>query len=70
MTNLELTDEEHVMPEDSWRAVIATSAPAVASPLAMPRPIPPLPPVTTATRQVRSDNVIANLPIAATAALY
>jgi len=36
----------------------------------MPRPIPPLPPVTTATRQVRSDNVIANLTIAATAALY
>jgi hypothetical protein len=59
-----------MMPEDGWRPVTATAAPAAASPLAMPRPIPPLPPVTTATRPVRSNNVIGNLPIAAGAALY
>src|SRR6202167_5855331 len=33
---------------------IATFAPKAANPLAMPRPIPEPPPVTTATRSVRS----------------
>src|SRR5690348_3858655 len=33
----------------------ATEAPASANPSAMPRPIPPFPPVTTATRPARSN---------------
>src|SRR5262249_23487529 len=40
------------------RPAIATVAPAEASPLAMPRPMPPLPPVTNATRFCRSNIVI------------
>ncbi len=40
----------------SFRPNTATAAPAWANPSAMPRPIPPLPPVTTATRPVRSNN--------------
>src|SRR5689334_13222064 len=43
------------------RAATATLAPAPASPRAMPSPIPPLPPVTTATRPVRSNMVIRRL---------
>ena len=40
----------------SWfRPNTATAAPAWANPRAMPRPIPPLPPVTTATRPVKSN---------------
>ncbi len=34
-------------------------APASANPIAMPRPIPPFPPVTIATRPVRSNNARA-----------
>ena len=41
----------------SFRPNIATGAPASAKPRAMLRPIPPLPPVTTATRPVRSNRV-------------
>src|SRR6516164_7048885 len=37
------------------RQSIATAEPALARPRAMPRPIPPLPPVTTATSPVRSN---------------
>ena len=40
----------------SFRPNTATAAPASANPSAMPRPIPPLPPVTTATRLVKSNN--------------
>src|ERR1022692_4392853 len=40
----------------SLRPNTATAAPASANPSAMPRPIPPLPPVTMATRPVRSNN--------------
>src|SRR5713226_6793695 len=40
----------------SFRPNTATAAPASANPSAMLRPIPPLPPVTTATRPVRSNN--------------
>jgi hypothetical protein len=40
----------------SFRPNTATAAPASANPRAMPRPIPPLPPVTTATRPVKSNN--------------
>src|SRR5208282_4489253 len=39
----------------SLRARIATAAPASARPSATPRPIPPLPPVTTATLPLRSN---------------
>src|SRR4051812_25952425 len=39
----------------SLRAQIATDAPAWATPLARPRPIPVFPPVTTTTRPVRSS---------------
>src|SRR4029077_1250248 len=42
----------------------STAAPAAARPRAMPSPIPPLPPVTTATRPERSKGVIADLQIA------
>src|SRR5438045_4673689 len=42
-------------------AATTTRAPHAASPRAMPSPIPPLPPVTTATRPVRSNMVIRNL---------
>jgi orotate phosphoribosyltransferase-like protein len=38
------------------RAQIATSAPAAAKPLAHPNPIPPLPPVITASFPVRSKS--------------
>src|SRR3990172_3569892 len=41
------------------RAATTTAAPACASPRAMPRPIPPFPPVTMATRPVRSKSFIA-----------
>ena len=41
----------------SLRPHTATAAPASANPSAMPRPIPPLPPVTMATRPVKSNNV-------------
>ena len=37
------------------RAATTTCAPARASPRAMPRPMPPLPPVTIATRSLRSN---------------
>ena len=40
----------------SLRPNTATAAPASANPSAMPRPIPPLPPVTTATRPVKSNS--------------
>src|SRR5665213_2088937 len=40
----------------SLRATIAIAAPASANPRAMPRPIPPLPPVTIATLPVRSNS--------------
>src|SRR3981081_1164977 len=40
----------------SFRPNTATAAPASANPSAMLRPIPPLPPVTTATRPVRSNS--------------
>src|SRR5258708_29838400 len=40
----------------SFRPNTATAAPASANPSAMLRPIPPLPPVTTAIRPVRSNN--------------
>src|SRR5208282_3668833 len=40
----------------SFRPNTATAAPASANPSAMLRPIPPLPPVTTATRPVKSNN--------------
>src|ERR1700730_4786099 len=43
------------------RAATTTRVPATASPRAMPSPIPPLPPVTTATRPLRSNMVIRNL---------
>src|SRR5215469_17091407 len=43
------------------RAATTTLAPAAASPFAMPSPIPPLPPVTTATRPVRSNMLIKHL---------
>src|SRR6202048_3527344 len=43
------------------RAATTTRVPAAASPRAMPSPIPPLPPVTTATRPLRSNMVIRNL---------
>ena len=36
----------------------ATAAPAAARPFAMPRPMPPLPPVTSATRPLRSNRLI------------
>src|SRR5580704_15166015 len=39
----------------SLRATMAISAPASASPHAMPKPMPPLPPVTMATLPVRSN---------------
>src|SRR5690242_8479131 len=39
----------------SFRPNTATEAPASAKPSAMPRPIPPFPPVTTATRPARSN---------------
>src|SRR5208282_2315019 len=39
----------------SLRARIATAAPASARPSAIPRPIPPLPPVTTATSPLKSN---------------
>src|SRR6266699_2165117 len=39
-----------------FRPNTATAAPASANPSAMLRPIPPLPPVTTATRPVKSNN--------------
>src|SRR5712691_2842160 len=41
------------------RAAMTTAAPAAARPSAMPRPIPPLPPVTIATRPVRSNGFIS-----------
>src|ERR1700730_3818833 len=40
----------------SFRPNTATAAPVSANPSAMLRPIPPLPPVTTATRPVKSNN--------------
>jgi hypothetical protein len=40
----------------SFRPNTATAAPASANPSAMLRPIPPLPPVTTTTRPVKSNN--------------
>src|SRR6266581_6597574 len=40
----------------SFRPNTATAAPASANPSAMLRPIPPLPPVTTAARPVKSNN--------------
>src|SRR5882672_7481494 len=43
----------------SLRPTIAMSAPASASPHAMPRPMPPLPPVTIATLPLRSKSFIA-----------
>src|SRR5580693_7315092 len=43
------------------RAATTTRAPVAASPRAMPSPIPPLPPVTTATRPVKSNMAIKNL---------
>src|SRR4051812_47622145 len=39
----------------SLRPTITISAPASASPRAMPRPMPPLPPVTMATLPLRSN---------------
>ena len=42
-----------------FRAAMRTSAPASASPIAMPSPIPPLPPVTTAAFPLRSKDVFA-----------
>src|SRR5215468_2951786 len=41
------------------RPAMATVAPAWARPRAMPRPMPPLPPVTTATLPVRSKSFMA-----------
>src|SRR5215471_18794423 len=43
------------------RAATTTAAPAAANPFAMPSPIPPLPPVTTATRPDRSNMRIRHL---------
>ena len=43
----------------SLRPTTATSAPASASPRAMPRPMPPLPPVTMATLPARSKSLVA-----------
>src|SRR3984957_15047804 len=40
----------------SLRARIATDAPASARPSAIPRPMPPLPPVTTATLPLKSND--------------
>src|SRR5438477_11604995 len=40
------------------RAAMTTAAPAAASPFAMPSPMPPLPPVTIATRPDRSNRLI------------
>src|SRR3954462_11228242 len=50
----------------SLRPTMAMSAPASASPRAMPSPIPPLPPVTIATlpRRSKSAVVIAGVPLA------
>src|SRR5665213_3147293 len=42
----------------SLRAATAISAPAAASPRAMPRPMPPLPPVTIATLPLRSNSFV------------
>src|SRR5829696_1093994 len=47
------------------RAATTTVAPAAARPRAMPSPMPPLPPVTIATRPERSKSRIAALPAAA-----
>src|SRR6185437_6573947 len=44
----------------SSRPATMTAAPASARPCAMPKPIPPLPPVTTATRPPRSKSAIAS----------
>jgi hypothetical protein len=45
----------------SLRPAIATSAPARAKPLAMPRPMPPLPPVTSATLPLRSNGFMGKV---------
>jgi hypothetical protein len=47
------------------RAAIASLAPAAASPCAMPSPMPPLPPVTSATRPERSKGVMFHIPLSA-----
>src|SRR5262249_14603553 len=44
------------------RAATTIAAPACASPRAIPRPMPPLPPVTIATRPFRSKSFMAGLP--------
>src|ERR1035437_3584572 len=44
------------------RPAIASAAPACASPVAMPRPMPPLPPVTIATRPLRSNGLLMLFP--------
>src|SRR4051794_444711 len=46
----------------SLRAQMATEAPARATPLASPNPMPVLPPVTTTTLPVRSSTVATLLP--------
>src|SRR5438874_2897647 len=43
------------------RPAIATSAPASASPHAIPRPMPPLPPVTIATLPCKSNGFMAGM---------
>src|SRR5215213_438508 len=45
-------------PFSALRPASTTVAPALASPSAMPRPIPPFPPVTMATRSVRSNKLM------------
>src|SRR3981189_3613295 len=43
----------------SSRPAMTIAAPASARPCAMPKPMPPLPPVTTATRPLRSKSAIS-----------
>ena len=44
------------------RPATAIAAPASARPFAIPRPIPPFPPVTSATRPARSNRLLMNSP--------
>lgn len=55
-TPIALSSESTCWFFSSFRPKIATEAPASARPSAMPRPIPPLPPVTTATLLARSKS--------------
>ncbi len=60
-----ISDDEktcHIYERYVDSAATMTDAPARAKPWAMPRPMPPLPPVTTATRPERSNKSMAPSP--------